>query len=130
MIRSRMGDTDCTGYLASIFNPVCWVQDPLALQAGMPSPADDAASCLQASGGPGVNTPLYNSCLLQKQSIAAAQAKADPAGAQDYQDVMSGNVFGLLNPFTGSGPLSQTTTGIPTWVFVVGAGAIALAALK
>lgn len=113
--------SDCTGYLQSIFNPSCWMSDPLALQAGLP-PQDDSSSCEQASGG---NAGLYLQCMQQKGATQIALSSQNPKGATDYNSVMSGDFVDLVNPFTGSGG-----SIIPSWAWLGLIGVGAFIALK
>jgi hypothetical protein len=95
------------------YNPFCWFV-----------PADDPNSCY--GGGPNINVAA---CVAANQAAASAYAQSNPTGAQDYYDA-SNNPIGLLNPFTGSGPLNpQSGSGIPLWVWLAGGGVLAFAVL-
>ena len=97
-----------------LYNPFCWFV-----------PSDDPTQCY--GGGPAIDV---GACVAANNAVSAASAQANPAGAQDYADAASANVIGLMNPFTGSGPLSNLSTGIPTWVWFAGGGVLALSLLR
>ena len=72
-------------------------------------------------------------CAAANAAGEAAYAQTTPAAYTDYVEATT-NPLQLLNPFTGTGALSQTNTGLPSWVWIGGgltvAGLIALKALK
>lgn len=82
-------------------------------------------------------TPCYGggarlnqtACAAANQQGASDYAASNPAAAVDYNNLVSGDVFGLLNPFTGTGPLANKDgtnplTQIPAWMWIVGGAVV------
>lgn len=115
MIRARtlgaasVADPGCPWY-----NPFCWFV-----------PTDDPNACY--GGGPNIDVAA---CVAANNAVAAASAQANPAAAQDYYDAATGNVVGLVNPFTGTGPLAPSNSGVPMWVWLLGGGVIAFSLIR
>ena len=90
--------------------------------------SDSATNALDPTvcygGGPNIDQAK---CVAANNAAAAALAVTDPAGAQDLEDA-EGNGLGLLNPFTGSGPLASAGS-VPGWLWIAGAGLALTAAV-
>lgn len=69
-------------------------------------------------------------CTAAGNAAAAELAITNPAAAQDYQDASTGDLIALANPFTGTGPLTSISSGIPAWLWLTGGGIAAFALLK
>jgi len=105
---SRMGSTAESG--CPWYNPYCWFV-----------PDDDPTKCY--GGGPRIDVAA---CIAAQADARALAKRDDPAGAQDYEDYATGDVIGVLNPFTGSGPLSSAGSGtFPAWAWMAGGGLVA-----
>lgn len=110
-LQTAANSTDSTN--CPWYNPFC-----------LTVPVDNPNGCY--GGGPNIDVAT---CAAANNAAAAAMAISQPAAAQDYADASSGNVLGLMNPFTGTGPLTKTASGIPSWAWITGGIALGLVAL-
>jgi len=125
MIRTVQRRPQRIGFLCPILNP--W--NPFcAFGEDNPSVSSDPNNPSQCYGG-GPNADVA-ACAAAGNRAAAQYAAAHPAEAQDYQDVQSGDLISLANPFTGTGPLSPSSTSVPTWAWLLGAGVGGLLLLR
>lgn len=122
MIRNRIAATDCNSWL-SYLNPVSNAECLFSGSTTLPAPTDDSAACAQAAGGT-TTSALYQQCMIRTAQVATDMATSQPGPALDYTDVMTGNAPDLANPFTGTGPLAPSSSGIPTWAWIAGAGVL------
>lgn len=109
-----------TGFIASLVDMWAGVDN---------SQWTSMADCTKSSGGSSQG-PLYDSCM-QGHSVARANAAiVDPKGAEAYDDITSGNILKILNPFDANGPLDfsdpSQASSIPTWLVVGGVAVIGL----